>query len=153
MSNSSPFKHEAADDSVGFLLWKITTLWQRKLAVVLGGFGITQTQFAILASLRWFQDNQKLATQTNLVEHTKIDKMTISKAIRKLELNGLVERTSSLSDARNTNVQFTKEGNSLIIKAIFTIETADDEFFSCLTESQLKQYKSLTSSLIKSNTL
>lgn len=153
MSNSSPFKHDAADDSIGFLIWKMTTLWQRKLILVLKKFGITQTQFAILASLRWFQDKEKLATQTNLVEHTKIDKMTLSKAIRKLELNGLVERSSSVLDARNTNVQLTTEGESLIVKAIFAVENTDDDFFSCLTESQLKHYKSLTSLLIKSNTL
>ncbi|WP_172380033.1 MarR family winged helix-turn-helix transcriptional regulator [Vibrio sp. Vb339] len=153
MSKSSPFKHEVADDSVGFLLWKITTLWQKKLAIVLRSFGINQTQFAILASLKWFQDNQRPTTQTNLTEHSKIDKMTISKAIRKLESNGLVERTPSLSDARNTNVQFTKEGSDLIFKAILAIENTDEAFFSCLTECQLKQYKSLTSSLIKNNSL
>ncbi|WP_157938878.1 MarR family transcriptional regulator, partial [Vibrio sp. 10N.261.52.A1] len=107
----------------------------------------------ILASLKWFQDKEKLATQTNLVEHTKIDKMTLSKAIRKLELSGLVERSSSVLDARNTNVQLTTEGESLIVKAIFAVENTDDDFFSCLTESQLKHYKSLTSLLIKSNTL
>jgi MarR family transcriptional regulator for hemolysin len=30
MPEASPFKHVEADDSAGFLLWKITALWQRK---------------------------------------------------------------------------------------------------------------------------
>jgi len=53
MPESSPFKYEKVDDSAGFLLWKITALWQRKLTVVLSEYGITQTQYAMLASLRW----------------------------------------------------------------------------------------------------
>jgi len=35
MAEGSPFKHEQADDSPGFLLWKLTALWQEKLAGVL----------------------------------------------------------------------------------------------------------------------
>ena len=48
MADSSSFKYKKADDSAGFLLWKITALWQSKLAEVLREFGITQTQYAIL---------------------------------------------------------------------------------------------------------
>lgn len=43
MSDSSPFKYEKADESAGFLLWKIMTLWPGKLAEVLGEYGMTQT--------------------------------------------------------------------------------------------------------------
>jgi MarR family transcriptional regulator, transcriptional regulator for hemolysin len=43
MPETSPFKYADADESAGFLLWKMTALWQRKLAQVLGEFEITQT--------------------------------------------------------------------------------------------------------------
>ncbi len=48
MSDASPFKHANANDSARFLLWKLTALWQRRLAVVFDTAGITQTQFAIM---------------------------------------------------------------------------------------------------------
>jgi len=92
---SSPFKHGKADDSPGFLLWKLTASWQGKLAGVFGEFGITQTQYAILASLLWFEQQGQPPTQARLVEHARIDKMTLSKAIRKLEKSGLVRREPS----------------------------------------------------------
>ncbi|HEX9626478.1 MAG TPA: MarR family transcriptional regulator [Acidiferrobacterales bacterium] len=153
MPESSPFKYDKADESAGFLLWKITALWQRKLSEVLGEFGITQTQYAMLASLRWFEEQREPTTQAHLVEHAKIDKMTVSKAIRKLEEDGFVLREQSSFDSRATNVRFTAQGRRVIQKAIVAIENADEEFFSCSTEKQLETYKSLTSSVIENNDL
>ncbi|MDX8398747.1 MAG: MarR family transcriptional regulator, partial [Gallionellaceae bacterium] len=147
----SPFKHDMPDDSAGFLLWKITALWQRRLSEVLGEFGITQTQYAILASLRWFEEQGEATTQAHVVEHAKIDKMTLSKAVRKLEQGGLVFREQSSDDSRAINVSFTDKGQQVIQMAVMAIEKADDEFFSCLTEQQLATYKSLTKSVISSN--
>jgi DNA-binding MarR family transcriptional regulator len=153
MPESSPFKYDKADDSAGFLLWKITALWQRKLSEVLGEYGITQTQYAMLASLRWFEEQKEPTTQAHLVEHAKIEKMTVSKAIRKLEEDGFVVREQSSSDSRATNVRFTAKGRKAIQRAIVAIENADEEFFACLTENQLETYKSLTSSVIANNGL
>ncbi len=151
MADSSPFKHAKADDSAGFLLWKITALWQRRLSAVLGEFGITQTQYAILASLRWFEEQKEATTQAHISEYARIDKMTLSKAIRKLEEDDLVVRDQSATDSRAINVRFTVKGKKVIQKAVVAIEQADDEFFSCLTERQLEIYKSLMVSVISKN--
>ncbi|MBI3608159.1 MAG: MarR family transcriptional regulator [Nitrospirae bacterium] len=151
MSESSPFKYDKADESAGFLLWKITALWQRKLFNVLSEYGITHTQFAIMASLKWFEETHEPTTQAHIVEHAKIDKMTVSKSIRKLEGDGFVLRRQSTSDSRAINVQFTSHGKKAIGKAIVAIENADQEFFSCLTKKQLNIYRSLTIAVITNN--
>ncbi len=148
---NSPFKHKNADDSPGFLLWKLITLWQGKLANVFEEFSITQTQYAILASLLWFEQNRKPPTQARLVEHTKIDKMTLSKAIRKLEESGLVRREPSETDTRAIQVRFTANGRKLIQRAIMAVERTDDDFFSCLTKDQLASWKSLTVAILAIN--
>ncbi len=151
MGERSPFKYDRADDSAGFLLWKISALWQAKLGVVLAEFGINQTQYAILASLRWFEEKKEPTTQSHLVDHAKIDKMTLSKSIRRLEEIGLVYRARSASDSRATTVRFTAKGKRTIEKAIAAIENADEDFFSGLNEHQLGSYRSLTASVIASN--
>jgi MarR family transcriptional regulator, transcriptional regulator for hemolysin len=151
LPEESPFRYEKADASPGFLLWKITALWQRRLAQVLGEFGITQTQYAILASLRWFEQHHEPPTQTHLVEHAKIDKMTLSKAIRKLEDDGIVRREASPEDSRAVAVRFTPAGRKLVQRAVVAIETADEEFFSALAPRQLADYKALTARLIDGN--
>ena len=129
----------------------MTALWQKKLSGVLSGFGLTQTQYAILASLKWFEEKEEPTTQSHLVEHAKIDKMTVSKAIRQLEKNGFVFRKRSSSDSRATTVRFTPKGKDTIEQAIVAIENADEDFFSCLTRKQLETYKSLVSSIVKNN--
>ena len=151
MADASPFRHEEADDSPGFLLWKITALWQRTLAGVLGHFGITQTQYAILASLRWREERKLPATQTDLAEHAKLDKMTLSKAIRRLEDEGVVKRAPSSSDGRATDVRLTAKGRNMTQAAIIAIEDADDAFFASLSAAELAAYKGVVTALVAAN--
>lgn len=153
MPESTPFKHENADDSPGFLLWKLTTRWQALLDGVFAGFGITQTQYAILASLRWFEHAQEPPTQARLVAHTHIDKMTLSKAIRKLEEMQLVARSPSATDTRAVQVGFTEAGRQLIHAAILAVERTDDAFFSRLDSGQQAQWKQLTRCLLTTGAL
>lgn len=152
MPDTSPFRAAEADDSPGFLLWKVTALWQQTLAGVLSGFGITQTQYAILASLRWFEAREWPATQAHLVEHARLEKMTLSKAIRRLEDDGLVRRAPSPVDARAMQVRFTAKGRSVTEAAIVAIEGADDVFFSALSATDLARYKSIAAKLVTANT-
>ena len=147
------FKHEKPDDSAGFLLWKITSLWQNKLSNVLSKFDINQTQFAIMASLKWFEEHNEETTQAHIVEHSKIEKMTVSKSLRNLEKKNLIIRVKSTTDARAFNIEFTTKGIKTINKAIVAIELADDEFFSCLSVKELNQYKSIIVKIIKTNGL
>lgn len=152
MSERSPFRHARADDSPGFLLWKLTALWRRALAEVLDGYGITQTQYAIMASLRWFEEQGEPPTQTHLVDHTRTDKMTLSKALRKLEAAGLVKRSPSREDGRAVGVRFTARGRAVIQNAVRAIEDADERFFAGLNAEGLEAYKSLTRTLISGST-
>ena len=149
--SDSPFRHAKADDSPGFLLWKLTTLWQQKLTQVLDVHGITQTQYAILASLRWFEEQGEPPSQTHLAQHTRIDKMTLSKALRRLEDQGLVKRRPSRVDSRAMEVAFTAKGRKLIPKAVVDIESADAEFFGRLELRDLAAYQVLTAALIAGN--
>jgi DNA-binding MarR family transcriptional regulator len=151
VGDESPFKHAEANDSPGFLLWKITALWQHTLAGLLGAFGITQTQYAILASLRWFEERREPATQTHLAEHAKLEKMTLSKAIRRLEEDGLVKRAQSSFDGRATQVRFTAKGRNVTEAAIVAIEEADDGFFGTLSAAELATYKALMIALVAAN--
>ncbi len=153
MSEASPFKHASADDSAGFLLWKLTALWQQQLIRVLESYDITHTQFVLLASLRWFEESAEPPTQAHLANHTKIDKMTLSKALRKLETQGLVKRSASREDSRAVNVRFTAKGRSVVHQAVLAIEAADDRFFAGLDVKELATYKALTAALVRRNDL
>ena len=148
MSDASPFKHANADDSAGFLLWKLTSLWQRRLAAVFDDAGITQTQFAIMASLRWFADHAQATSQTLLADHARIEPMTLSKAIRKLEASGLVERATATSDSRAVTVRLSTKGRRLSQRVVVAVENADEAFFGRLSAHDLATYKALMAALV-----
>ena len=149
--SESAFRHPKADDSPGFLLWKLTALWQQRLAQVLDALGLTQTQYAILASLRWFEEQGEPPSQAHLAEHTRIDKMTLSKALRRLEAQKLVKRRPSREDSRAVEVEFTAKGRKLIPQAVRDVEGADAEFFGRLGVAELAAYQTLTAALIGAN--
>lgn len=151
MADPSPFRHADADDSPGFLLFKLTSLWQRRLARVFDAFGITQTQYAILASLRWHEEQGRPTTQVGLAEHAHIEPMTLSKAIRKLEADGLVAREPSPADSRAIAVRLTEGGRALAERAVRAIEAADDAFFGRLDAQQLAVYRALVMTLVGGN--
>lgn len=151
MSDRSAFKRIEADDSPGFLLYRLTILWQGKLGRIFESLGINQTQYAILASLKYFEEHGLSSSQTDLVDHAHIDKMTLSKSVRLLEKGGFVARQTSPLDGRAIAVRLTPRGRKLVIQAIATVENADEEFFGCMSARQQEQFKEIALRLIGEN--
>ena len=56
----SDFIFEKPEESTGFLLWQVTNLWQREIKKALEKYGLTHSQFVLLASMYWLElDKQK----------------------------------------------------------------------------------------------
>lgn len=152
MPEKTAFKRKTADESPGFLLYRVTILWQGKLGAIFDSFRISQTQYAILASLLYFEEKGEQSTQTSLVEHARIDKMTLSKAVRGLESARLVARQTSQTDNRAVLVSLTTRGRKLTKEAVHAVESADEEFFVCMSEKQGASFREIALALIKGNT-
>jgi DNA-binding MarR family transcriptional regulator len=129
------FRVEKAEDSSGFLLWQVTSLWQREIRRTLEPVGLTHSQFVLLASILWLTLQDQEVTQIILSEHTKIDPMTTSTVIRTLVQKGLVERQEHSSDTRAKSVRLTPEGEKLTKLAVKKVEAFDHEFFEILGAS------------------
>jgi DNA-binding MarR family transcriptional regulator len=149
--DASAFQYEQAEHSPGFLLWQLTMLWQQKIAEVLAEFSLTQTQFALLASLQWLLEHAQPPTQATLGAHSKIDKMTLSKAIRNLEQQGWVDRAPSATDSRALCLSLTPIGQAGVQDAIRAVEAADEVFFAALDPSARQQYLAIAQTLIQHN--
>ena len=151
----TPFRHDA-EASPGFLLWQLTSRWQQRITAALQRYGLTQTQHAILASLRWLEEHEGEATQrsvrhptqSRLAEHAQIEKMTLSKAIRRLEEAGFVARLASTRDARATEVALTASGTAVTTEAIRAVEDADEAFFAALDARARTAWMAHTRALI-----
>lgn len=126
------FSVKKAEDSSGFLLWQVTTLWQRSLKKALDKHNLTHAQFVLLASLMWLSRQQEMVMQIDLSNHSKIDPMTTSTVLRTLQEKGFLGRQEHVTDTRAKVVVLTDSGIKVVKQAIKTVEDFDREFFSSL---------------------
>jgi DNA-binding MarR family transcriptional regulator len=119
------FGFERPEDSPGFLLWQTTISWQRLIKKQLDHYDISHPQFVIMAILLWFGE----AKQILIIEQSKLDKMTVSKSLKKLASQGLIKRAEHKTDSRAKIVNLTKKGKNLVQKLVPIVEKIDEEFF------------------------
>lgn len=144
----SSFKKNS-DDSSGFLLWQVTTLWQRGIKKALDTIDITHPQFVILASLLWLTHKKDRVTQIDLSLHSKIDPMTTSTILKTLQRKELIQRKEHQVDTRAKMVILTEKGISTAREAIVIIENYDAEFFKSLN-NQIPEFNTHLTTLLHS---
>lgn len=143
----SAFSVQDPAQSPGFSLWQVTTLWQRALKPVLEKAGLSHAQFVIMAVLCWLMEHEQNTNQVDIARMSKLDKMTISKGLRKLEQEKLIKRTEDPNDTRAKQVKLTAKGKKEVIDAIAQIEETDGIFFSRLNAKEISTLNSLLGKL------
>jgi len=151
MSKKSPFLKKEAEQSPGFLMWQVSVIWQRRVALALRPLALTQTQFVLLASLMWLAKKEQSVTQAMLARHSKMDVMTTSQVLRTLEQKGFIERDDHPEDTRAKILKLSKKGEALAMKAIPLVEGVDEDFFNTLGAARAKLIP-LLQDLVKTNT-
>jgi DNA-binding MarR family transcriptional regulator len=118
-------------NSPGFLLWRVSLRWQRRMISTLRPFGLTHVQFVLLASLWWLcEKGGERPSQRRLAEFAATDAMMTSQVLRTLEARGLVVRSAHPSDSRTRQLAATAEGAELARRSLVAVEAADREFFT-----------------------
>ena len=123
-------------ESPGFLLWKVSNAWQRAQRAALQPFGLTHSQFVILATATWFGATETL-TQARLAEVSGVDPMTTSQIVRALEAAALLERRDHPSDPRAFAIAVTAAGRDRAKKALEVVEATDEAFFAPVPNARL----------------
>lgn len=150
MSNL-PFGFDQPEDSPGFLLWQTTMLWQRQIKKALEVYNVSHAQFVIMATLMWFAAHDVDTTQVLIVNQTKLDKMTVSKSLKKLVSLGFVNRMEHEIDTRAKSVTLTKKGKEIVRVLVPIIEEIDSRFFGKVKSDKEKQLIAILNQLIKGN--
>lgn len=136
------------EQSPGFLLWQVSMIWQRAIKQALLEHNISHVQFVLLAVLLWLRSTAQPAIQVTLVSMTKLDKMTVSQALKKLIALGYVKRSEHETDTRAKTVALTSAGVRLAKKLVPVVESVDENFFSALAPDEYKSLLSLLQKLI-----
>lgn len=133
-----PFGFDAPEDSPGFLLWQTTMIWQRQIKKALEKYNISHAQFVIMATLMWFEAHGYDTTQILIVNQTKLDKMTVSKSLKKLVQMRFVNRIEHEVDTRAKSVALTAKGKGMVRTLVPIVEGIDRIFFSKASDQDQK---------------
>lgn len=145
--HSSAFSVDRPEESPGFLLWQTTVLWQRRIKKALDAYHISHAQFVILAITLWFESKHQTVSQSLLISQSKLDKMTVSQALKKLVANGYIQRSEHKEDTRVKMVCLTQKGKKLSSQLVPLVEAVDADFFKVTKNSQ-KMLISLLNDLV-----
>ena len=132
MAKKIEFKFKTPDESPGYLLGQLTTLWQRKQKKVLDPLDLTHTQFVLLAALGWLSRENDSVTQVDIANQGNADRMMVSKVLRTLEDKKFISRQEHQTDTRAKVIKLTNEGSKVLQKALTAVEDVDIDFFSIL---------------------
>jgi DNA-binding MarR family transcriptional regulator len=133
-------------EKLGFLFWQINMQWVRKVNQMVSEHEMTHTQLITLVGTRWLSQNQEEVIQQDLVELVKIDRMLVSKMVKKNVEAGYLAKKSSENDSRVNVLELTEAGHNKIKQVLPVMLQAEQEFFGSLgdqRENLTKQLQSL----------
>jgi DNA-binding MarR family transcriptional regulator len=96
--------------STGYLVWHLATRWRVALDRALAPLGLTASRYAVLASLYGLTRAGAQPSQRELADFSGFEPMYVSKLIRALEREGLVQRTENPADPRAVQLAVTAQG-------------------------------------------
>jgi MarR family transcriptional regulator for hemolysin len=140
-----------AEGIAGFLLWQVSRLWQRRLALALKDLTLPVTHAVVLANVLRFSEEGWEITQIGLSKAAKTDRTTASKALQALDRKKLVTRVTLTRDLRAYEVRLTAKGRESAFETIKRLAAAHQAFFTPLKEKENAQMVGLMQRLIQAN--
>jgi DNA-binding MarR family transcriptional regulator len=131
----------------GYLVWRLAMKFQTAVDRAVSPLGLTHAQYSLLASLRDITYRGARPSQRELADLTGLDPIFVSKLIRTLEGNGLVERTRHPSDGRAVQLSLTDHGIELIDRAVIVVRALQDELLAPLGGTRSRATKQLVATL------
>ncbi len=110
MSTDAPYR---LHQSLGYHLSIAARLQERRLDEQLRTLGLTRTTWCILLAV----GNEGLSQPSDIAEFVGIDRTATSRALRHMEDDGLLARSSGTEDKRTRRVELTDKGSRAIRKA------------------------------------
>ena len=108
----------APENAIGFVLWRITSRYQREMDRALAGVDLSNLQFVTLALIGWLERSGITATQIELSRFGGIHPMQLSQMLKVLEDKRFVERKRDSVDNRAKQVTLTRKGFTTLERAL-----------------------------------
>jgi MarR family transcriptional regulator, organic hydroperoxide resistance regulator len=118
--------------TAGYLVWRLSIKWRVAVDRALAPLGLTHAQYVVLASLFGMQRAGLRPSQRELADHTGLEALYISKLVRALEADGLIERARDPRDSRTVRLALTDLGAKTVRPALGTVQDLLDRLLAPL---------------------
>ena len=135
----------------GFLLWQVSRLWQRRLALALRDLTLPVAHAVVLANVLRFSEEGNATSQAALSRAAKMDRTTTSLALQALERRKLVTRETPTRDLRAYGVALTAKGRETAFDVVQRFASAHKAFFKPILKRENAQILDFLQRLIASN--
>lgn len=95
-------------------------------------FGLTMNQWRIIAIIA----EHKEVTANEISTLTLMDKMTVSRAVKKLSSRNLIRRNLSVDDNRKTIIKLSKIGHSIHNDVLPLAQNYENQLYSILSDEE-----------------
>jgi DNA-binding MarR family transcriptional regulator len=149
-----PLKREIEafhSESAGYLLWRLSRLFNATLSAAIEGSGLHMGQVLVLATLRAQRaiDRGDRLTQTQLARITGIEKSSLVLFLDALERDGWVKRLAHPKDRRAHIVALTEDGETRFEAVGLALHRQQQDNLSALDAAERAQLSALLSRLYR----
>ncbi len=122
-------------ESPYYRIWVLTNLTSRPFNARFGHrFDLNLTEWRVLLTLA----DQQGATAQALADYTGLDKMSVSRIVRKLEAQGRLVRENSETDRRSFHLNLTEAGWAVYEEIAQGASQREADIYAGLTPAELK---------------
>jgi len=116
----------------GFKLSKLVQLIQSRLEAGLEEHGLTRVQWVALSSI----EIEKKCSPSDLAQHIGVSRPAISRLLKQMEAQDLIERSLIGDDGRSRQLSLTPKGQDLMHRCWSHVKKTDQYFLDKLTEDE-----------------
>lgn len=126
----------APENAIGFVLWRITSRYQREMDAALAPVDLSNLQFVTLALVGWFERSGSAATQIELSRFGGIHPMQLSQMLKTLETKQFITRKRDEKDSRAKQANLTRSGFNTLRGALPIAVAVQNRLFGELGEKE-----------------
>jgi DNA-binding MarR family transcriptional regulator len=118
-----------------YQIWVLTNLTAKPFAALFGArFHLNLTEWRVLLTVA---DRPGISAQ-ELSDYTGLDKMSVSRVVRRLEEQGRMEREGSESDRRKRHLYLTEQGWSVYDQIAVSAVAREAQIYASLSPAEMK---------------
>ena len=117
------------EDAIGFWMWRLTLVFQRRAEAALREIGLTHLQYVILTLTGWLSLRSTSISQADLLRISGVGEAQLSLMVKALKAKTLITQTRSAADTRARVITITPLGIRLLGKAVPMMHALQDEMW------------------------